>query len=40
MGRLYREADALLVAHAYQQATDFHTRRPPLEAQAAPAGTA
>jgi hypothetical protein len=26
-----REAEALLLAHAYQQATDFHLRRPPLE---------
>lgn len=27
-GRLWGEADALAVAHAYQQATDFHRRRP------------
>jgi Asp-tRNA(Asn)/Glu-tRNA(Gln) amidotransferase A subunit family amidase len=30
IGRLYGEAEALAVARAYQQATDFHTRRPPL----------
>lgn len=30
IGGLYRDADALLLAHAYQQATDFHLRRPPL----------
>jgi Asp-tRNA(Asn)/Glu-tRNA(Gln) amidotransferase A subunit family amidase len=29
MGRLFGEAEALTVAHAYQQATDFHRRRPP-----------
>jgi Asp-tRNA(Asn)/Glu-tRNA(Gln) amidotransferase A subunit family amidase len=28
MADLYREEDALSVAHAYQQATDFHLRRP------------
>lgn len=27
-GRLWGEAEALAVAHAYQQATDFHRRRP------------
>ncbi len=27
--RLYRDDDALAMAHAFQQATDFHTRRPP-----------
>ncbi len=30
-GGLYRDADVLAVAHAYQQATDFHRRRPPLK---------
>jgi Asp-tRNA(Asn)/Glu-tRNA(Gln) amidotransferase A subunit family amidase len=30
-GQLFGEAALLAVAHAYQQATDFHTRRPPLE---------
>jgi Asp-tRNA(Asn)/Glu-tRNA(Gln) amidotransferase A subunit family amidase len=30
-GKLFGEAAALAVAHAYQQATDFHTRRPPIE---------
>jgi Asp-tRNA(Asn)/Glu-tRNA(Gln) amidotransferase A subunit family amidase len=30
MGRLYGESEALALAHAYQQATDFHLRRPPL----------
>jgi Asp-tRNA(Asn)/Glu-tRNA(Gln) amidotransferase A subunit family amidase len=33
--RLYGEADALALAHAYQQATDFHRQRPPLEKSAA-----
>jgi Asp-tRNA(Asn)/Glu-tRNA(Gln) amidotransferase A subunit family amidase len=30
VGGLFGEADALAVAKAYQDATDFHTRRPPL----------
>ena len=30
MGRLYRETEVLALAHAYQQATDFHLKRPPL----------
>ncbi|MEX0746691.1 MAG: amidase, partial [Rhodothermales bacterium] len=30
IGGLYKDAEALHVAHAYQQATDFHRRRPPL----------
>ena len=30
MGRLYRETELLALAHAYQQATDFHLKRPPL----------
>jgi Asp-tRNA(Asn)/Glu-tRNA(Gln) amidotransferase A subunit family amidase len=30
VGNLYGEAAALAVAKAYQDATDFHTRRPPL----------
>jgi Asp-tRNA(Asn)/Glu-tRNA(Gln) amidotransferase A subunit family amidase len=30
-GRLYGEAELLAVAHAYQQATGFHLRRPPME---------
>jgi Asp-tRNA(Asn)/Glu-tRNA(Gln) amidotransferase A subunit family amidase len=29
-GRLYREAELLALAHAYQQATEFHLRRPTL----------
>jgi len=29
-GRLYGESDLLAVAHAYQQATEFHLRRPSL----------
>ena len=29
-GRLYGETELLAVAHAYQQATDFHLRRPAL----------
>ena len=32
MGRLNGEAKLLALAHAYQQATDFHLRRPPLTA--------
>ena len=28
--RLYRDSDALTAAHAFQQATDFHRRRPPI----------
>ncbi|MGH9804560.1 MAG: amidase [Candidatus Acidiferrales bacterium] len=30
MGRLNRETEVLALAHAYQQATDFHLKRPPL----------
>jgi Asp-tRNA(Asn)/Glu-tRNA(Gln) amidotransferase A subunit family amidase len=30
-GRLYDETTLLAVAHAFQQATDFHLKRPPLE---------
>jgi Asp-tRNA(Asn)/Glu-tRNA(Gln) amidotransferase A subunit family amidase len=30
-GRLFGESDLLALAHAYQQATDAHLRRPPLE---------
>jgi Asp-tRNA(Asn)/Glu-tRNA(Gln) amidotransferase A subunit family amidase len=30
-GRLFGETDLLLLAHAFQQATDAHLRRPPLE---------
>ena len=30
-GRLYDEASLLAVAHAYQEATGYHRRRPPLE---------
>ena len=29
LGNLYGEAPALLLAKAYQDATDFHARRPP-----------
>jgi Asp-tRNA(Asn)/Glu-tRNA(Gln) amidotransferase A subunit family amidase len=29
-GRLYGETDLLAVAHAYQQATGHHLRRPPM----------
>lgn len=29
-GRLFGETEALAVAHAYQQATDFHLKRPPI----------
>ena len=31
IGNLYRDAEALKVAHAYQQATDFHQQHPILE---------
>ena len=30
-GRLYGETELLAVGHAYQQATGFHLRRPPME---------
>jgi len=30
IGGLYRDAEVLMLAHAYQQATDFHRRRPPI----------
>jgi len=30
LGNLYQDAEALQVAHAYQQATEFHLRRPSL----------
>lgn len=30
-GKLYGEAELLALAHAYQQATGFHLRRPPME---------
>ena len=30
-GRLYGETELLAVGHAYQQATGFHLRRPPLD---------
>jgi Asp-tRNA(Asn)/Glu-tRNA(Gln) amidotransferase A subunit family amidase len=30
MGRLYGETQALALAHAYQAATNFHRKRPPL----------
>jgi Asp-tRNA(Asn)/Glu-tRNA(Gln) amidotransferase A subunit family amidase len=30
-GRLYGETELLAVAHAYQQATGYHLRRPPME---------
>lgn len=30
-GRLFSESDLLSLAHAYQQATDHHLRRPPME---------
>jgi Asp-tRNA(Asn)/Glu-tRNA(Gln) amidotransferase A subunit family amidase len=31
IGRLFGETELLAVAHAYQQATDFHLKRPPIE---------
>jgi Asp-tRNA(Asn)/Glu-tRNA(Gln) amidotransferase A subunit family amidase len=33
-GRLYAETELLAVAHAYQQATGFHLRRPPMNPHA------
>jgi Asp-tRNA(Asn)/Glu-tRNA(Gln) amidotransferase A subunit family amidase len=30
-GRLYGETELLTVAHAYQEATGFHRKRPPME---------
>jgi Asp-tRNA(Asn)/Glu-tRNA(Gln) amidotransferase A subunit family amidase len=30
-GRLYGETELLAVAHAYQQATGHHLRRPPMD---------
>ncbi len=36
VGRLFGEERLLAVARAYQEATDFHTRRPPLGAPATP----
>lgn len=30
-GNLYKDAEVLALAHAYQQATDYHRRRPPIE---------
>ena len=33
IGRAYDEATVLRVAHAYEQATDWHTRKPRLEAR-------
>jgi aspartyl-tRNA(Asn)/glutamyl-tRNA(Gln) amidotransferase subunit A len=35
-GRVWGEARLLALAHAYQQATDWHTRRPPLAARPGP----
>ena len=31
IGRLFGETEVLALAHAYQQATDFHLKRPPIE---------
>lgn len=31
VGGLHRDAEMLALGHAYQQATDFHRRRPPIE---------
>jgi len=38
-GRLYGETDLLTVAHAYQRATDFNLKRPPIDAAAAKVGS-
>ena len=37
-GRLYGETELLALAHAYQQATDFHLRRPVLKEPSAESG--
>jgi Asp-tRNA(Asn)/Glu-tRNA(Gln) amidotransferase A subunit family amidase len=36
IGNLYREAETLRLAKAYQDATEFHLRRPPLEREERP----
>ena len=36
-GRLHGESELLAVAHAYQQATDFHLARPPIAGAGEPA---
>jgi len=36
VGGLYKDADALLLAHAYQQVSDFHLRHPDIDAQPMP----
>jgi Asp-tRNA(Asn)/Glu-tRNA(Gln) amidotransferase A subunit family amidase len=38
-GRLFGETELLAVAHAYQSATDFHLRRPPMDLLLATAGS-
>ena len=40
MGKLYGESDVLAVARAYQQATDFHLKRPAIAPVAAPPAAA
>ena len=39
IGGLYRDADALRLAHAYQAATDWHLRRPDVDSQELPTET-
>jgi len=36
VGGLYKDAEALLLAHAYQQVSDFHLRHPDVDAQPMP----
>ena len=36
LGGLYKDAEALLLAHAYQQVSDFHLRHPDVDAQPMP----
>jgi Asp-tRNA(Asn)/Glu-tRNA(Gln) amidotransferase A subunit family amidase len=36
VGGLYRDAEALLLAHAYQQVSDFHLRHPDVDSQPMP----
>jgi len=36
VGGLYKDSEALLLAHAYQQVSDFHLRHPDVDAQPMP----
>jgi Asp-tRNA(Asn)/Glu-tRNA(Gln) amidotransferase A subunit family amidase len=39
VGGLYKDAEALLLAHAYQQVSDFHLRHPDVDSQPMPEDT-